>query len=395
MTVANGEPRMAGTLCDAEGRLRLLTAHAQGILFELDGGARFVRVWTSDSNLLARPEHEILGRTVVEVLGPELGRLHHDAALATVELGQPARYEYELDVPGGHRHFACESVAIPSPTGAGNHAVFWIRDITDQVQLQKKLVEIERLATIGTLAAGVAHEINNPLAYMMLNAERLSRGLKYLRVDASHELQLAQMIDCAGMIHEGAQRVQRIVHDLQQFAKPDAPIEPVNLREVLELSLELTRVMCESRARLVTEWRELPWVAAHHGRLVQVFVELLSNAAEALDSERTPDAMIAVSVKRRDSDSVVVEVRDTGSGLSVSDSARVFEPFFTTKQHGTGLGLSICRRIVDSFNGEIGIERGSPRGTVVTVRLLAVEAPAMAVGTRRAPSGAMAQRPRA
>jgi two-component system, NtrC family, sensor kinase len=358
---------------DAEGRLRLLTTHTKGILFELDQHARFVRVWASDPRLLARPEHEILGRTVVEALGAELGQRHHDAALATVELGKAARYEYELDVAGGHRHFACESVAVPSPNGKGRHAVFWIRDITDQVELQRKLVEIERLASIGTLAAGVAHEVNNPLAYLMLNVEQLRKAFQRFGSDVSHEPDLAQMTDCVTMIHEGAQRVQRVVHDLQQFARLDEPVEPVSLRDALNLSLELTRGICESRAQLSTEWEEVPEVMGHQGRLVQVFTQLLTNAAEAIIEGSIEDNTIAVAVRRGSSDTVEVEVRDTGSGIPPCDAGRVFEPFFTTKEQGTGLGLPICQRIVNSFNGEIRLEPASPRGSVATVQLPVAE----------------------
>ncbi len=373
MKESDTDPRVVRALEDAEGRLRLLTAHTQGILFELDSQARFVRVWTSDPKLLARPEQEILGRTVIEALGPALGRRHHEAALATVESGESARYQYELDVPGGNRHFACESVAVPAPSDNKRHAVFWIRDITEQVQLHKKLLEIERLASVGMLAAGVAHEINNPLAYMMLNAEQLRRALQRSGPELKQEPELHQMLECVNMIHEGAQRVQRIVHDLQQLAKPDAPAEPVDLRQVLGLSLELTRAMCESRARLSTELEEVPCVLAHQGRLAQVFTQLLTNAAEAITFGTPEDNAIAVSVRRGGPSTVEVEVRDTGAGIPQCDAPRVFEPFFTTKEQGTGLGLTICQRIVSSFNGDIRLETGTPRGSVFRVELLVAD----------------------
>ncbi len=354
---------------DANGRLRLLSAHTQGIIFELDSQVRFVRVWASDPQLLARPESEILGRTILEILGPEVGLRHHEAAKATVETGAAVSYEYELDVPNGHRHFACESVAVPASTGNRRHAVFWIRDITAQVQLQKKLLRTERLASVGALAAGVAHEINNPLGYMMLNTEQLHRSFIDLAPDATLGDQLSLLKSCVNMIHEGTRQVQRIVNELLQFARPDDPIEPVDVWQAIGLSMDITKALCESRAKLSTNWEDVPSVLAHHGSLVQVFTNLLTNASEAITEGVPTDNEIIVSARSVEPDSVEVEFRDTGEGVPRENLPHIFEPFFTTKTNGTGLGLTICQRIVSSFNGEIKIERVQPRGSAFKVLL--------------------------
>jgi two-component system NtrC family sensor kinase len=364
-----GEGPCRRALEDANGRLRLLSAHMRGIIFELDSRARFVRVWTSDPRLLARPESELLGRTVLEALGPELGRRHHEAALATVESGKPARYEYELDVPSGHRHFACESVAVSGVAPGDRHAIFWIRDITDQIHLQRRLVHSERLAAVGALAAGVAHEINNPLAYMMLNAEQLFTHLGRLCPRSESDQCWRPLQECARMIHEGAQRVQRIVADLLQLAQPIAQAQPVDLRQVLVLSLELTRTLWESRARVRSEWEDAPRVLGHPAGLVQVFTHLLANSAEAIEVGAPHDNEIAVVVRRAGRSAVQVEFRDTGVGIPQEDAKRVFEPFFTTKEDGTGLGLAICQTIISSFNGEIRWVDKKTRGSVFRVLL--------------------------
>jgi two-component system, NtrC family, sensor kinase len=360
---------MARTLEDIEGRLRLLSAHTEGILFELDEQARFVRVWTSDPKLLARPERELLGKTVLEALGPELGLQHHEAALETVRSGKPAHYEYELDVPSGRRHFACESVAVPSCREHERHAVFWIRDTTEQMQLQARMVEIERLATVGTLAAGVAHEINNPLAYMTLNVERLRKAFRTCADAILPQSELEELMDCVDMIDEGARRVKRIVHDLQQLARPDEPVEPTSLSEVLELAAELSRPVCESRARLIMQWQKAPRVLAHRGRLVQVFGQLLTNAAEAIPEGKAEENTITISVRPGAPGNVLVEISDTGTGVAEDAVSRLFEPFFTTKEQGTGLGLTITQRIVNSFNGGICYEPREGRGSIFRVTL--------------------------
>lgn len=356
-------------LDDANGRLRLLSAHTHGIIFELDSEVRFVRIWASDPQLLARPESECLGRTIPEVLGADVGLRHHEAAKETVKTGISVSYEYELNVPSGHRHFSCESVAVPAGVSNGYHAVFWIRDITAQVQLQNKLSRTERLASVGALAAGVAHEINNPLAYMMLNTEQLQRTFCHLNPIEPIGERLEAMKNCVSMIHEGARHVKRIVNELLQLAKPDDPSEPVDVLQAIELSLDFTKAIWRNRAKVNTEWEEVPFVLAHQGRLVQVFNNLLTNAAEAMTADNSPGNEIFISACRVAPNIVRVEFRDTGTGISQETQQHIFEPFFTTKPHGTGLGLTICQRIVSSFNGEIRVEKLRPRGSAVSVLL--------------------------
>jgi two-component system NtrC family sensor kinase len=141
------------------------------------------------------------------------------------------------------------------------------------------------------------------------------------------------------------------------------------VRQMVLLSLELTRGICESRARLSTEWEDVPCVLAHPERLVQVFTQLLTNAAEAIAAGAPRDNAIAVSVRRGGPSTVEVEFRDTGSGIPNENAGFVFEPFFTTKENSTGLGLAICQSIVRSFNGEIRFEQEQPRGSVFRVSL--------------------------
>lgn len=357
-------------LDDANGRLRLLSAHTRGIIFELDSDVRFVRTWASDPQLLAAPESESLGRTILDVLGPEVGRIHHDAAKATVETGNSVSYEYELDVPSGHRHFACQSVAVPADSGNGNHAVFWIRDITDQVQLQQKLIRTERLAMVGALAAGVAHEINNPLAYMMLNAEQLGRIFDHFEKGQPLNDRLDSVRNCIRMIYDGAGHVRNIVNELLQLAKPDDPTEPVSISHAVNLSLDMTRSFLDDRVRIRIDCDDVSPVMANRGRLVQVFTNLLANAAEAMtEIDDGTHQEINISAQHLAPDAVLVTFSDTGIGISKETLSRIFDPFFTTKPNGTGLGLTICQRIINGFNGEIRCEPLHPRGTVFKILL--------------------------
>jgi two-component system, NtrC family, sensor kinase len=357
-------------LDDAKGRLRLLSAHTRGIVFELDSDVRFVRVWASDPQLLAAPESEALGRTILEVLGPEIGQKHHDAAKVTVETGNSVSYEYELDVPSGHRYFSCQSVAVPADSRKGNHAVFWIRDVTDQVQLQQKLIRTERLAMVGALAAGVAHEINNPLAYMMLNAEQLGRIFDHFEKDQPLNDRLDSVRTCIRMIHDGAGHVRNIVNELLQLAKPDDPTEPVNISQAFNLALDMTRPILTDDVRICIDCDDVSPVMANHGRLVQVFSNLLTNAAEAMpDTGDGKQHQVSISAQHLGPDAVLVTFSDTGNGIAKSARNQIFDPFFTTKSRGTGLGLTICQRIINGFNGEIRYEPAHPRGTVFKILL--------------------------
>jgi signal transduction histidine kinase len=340
-----------------------------GIVFELDSQARFVRVWTSDPQLLALPADQLLGRTILETLGPELGRVHHEAACSTIDWGQSSSYEYELDVPGGHRHFACESVAVPAKRANQRNAIFWIRDVTEQVQLHRRLLESERLASVAAIAAGLAHEINNPLAYMLLNAEQLRTSLRQRLDDPRMEERLAPLRSSVEMILEGTRRVQRITGELQQLARPPGRAEPVDVRQVIELSVELTRSLWENRARLKAKCETVPRVLAHHGCLVRVFTNLIANAAEAIAPSAPNENEIAISVHPQESNKVQIEVRDSGTGIAPKDTQRIFEPFFTTKEHGTGLGLALCQMIVSAFDGEIFLEPGVASGSTFKVLL--------------------------
>jgi signal transduction histidine kinase len=353
---------------EARSRLRLLSAHTWGILFEFDSEARFVRVWASDPSLLARPEHELLGRTLIEALGPELGSLHDQKVRSVLRTGVGEEYEYMLDVPRGRRVFAASNAAVPSADGTGRSAIFWIRDVTDQVEMRTKLLQAERLASVGMLAAGVAHEINNPLGYMMLNLDHLRSALQSLGRDFPN-LALEGLASSVEMVSQGAERVRKIVGDLRIFSRADDAPGPVELQSALELAVDMTRPQVESRAIIVKEFGEAPVVMANPGRLSQVFVNLIVNAAQAIAPGDTERNEIRLVTRTDERGRAVVEVHDTGIGIARDLRDRIFDPFFTTKENGTGLGLSICHRIIGSLGGEIRLVSGEPRGTVFRVLL--------------------------
>lgn len=365
--------RLQAALEQAQGRLRLLSAHTHGIIFELDVSHRFVNVWCSDPALLARPESEILGRTVLEALGPEQGPYHDQVVREAFATGIGADYEYELDVMGGKRHFASSSTIVPGTDGKEPGVIIWIRDITDEVLLRKKLLQNERLAELGRLAAGVAHEINNPLGYMLLNLQRLQRKLRNLRQQVPRHVhpQLTEFDDSLKLVVEGSQRVRKIVRDLLNFSRADDTPRRLDLKQTLEIAIDVSGVEEHRGVYFLREYRAAPEVFADEGRLVQVFVNLLTNAVQAIDEHPSGETRqeVRLAIDQDAHGQSIVQISDTGGGVPPALTERIFEPFFTTKRHGAGLGLTLCQTIVQSFSGELRVHTQEGQGTTFEVVL--------------------------
>jgi PAS domain S-box-containing protein len=237
------------------------------------------------------------------------------------------------------------------------------RDVTERVELRAQLAHAERLAAIGVLAAGVAHEINNPLAYMSLSAELLLRQLT-ARGDAQ------QTLDDLRAIVTGARRIAGIVRELRTYARQDdEPVGRVDLAAAVAAAERVVAHELKPRARLRREIGELPPVLGTATRLEQVFVNLLLNAAHAIPEERA-DGEISIRARASDRE-VTVEVIDNGAGIPAEALPRIFEPFFTTKPSGagTGLGLSISRDIVARLGGDLVAVSEEGRGTTMRVTL--------------------------
>jgi signal transduction histidine kinase len=263
-----------------------------------------------------------------------------------------------------------------------------------------RLEETERLALLGTVAAGVGHEINNPLAFALGNLELLDEALPGLRTelsalsDASGEPSHAQAIEhmverldhAIGLLRDsrtGMERVRLIVRNLRSLSPRSGDRrQRVDLRELVESSISIAWNQIKYRSTLVRSYADVPQVFGNEGRLCQVFLNLLVNAAQSVSPEQTSSNQISVSTRREEA-FCVVEVRDTGRGMSKVLQARIFEPFFTTKgtEGGTGLGLSICREIVEAHGGRIEVESELGSGSVFRVYL-----PLQSSGEQRVPA---------
>jgi signal transduction histidine kinase len=266
-----------------------------------------------------------------------------------------------------------EVVGLPVTFEGGEAIMAITRDLTERMHIQQRLRIADRMASVGMLAAGVAHEINNPLAYVTANLGYLGEALK--RLDPGTIDNAAELGDVLEEAHEGCERIRQIVRDLKMFSREDeAPSRPVELKRVLESSINMAWNEIRHRARLVKDFTEVPPVLAKESRLGQVFLNLLVNAAQAIPEGGADRNEIRVTL-RSEADRVLVEVRDTGSGIPPETLPRIFDPLFTTKPVGigTGLGLSISHSIVRGMGGEITVDSVIGKGTTFTVSLPACE----------------------
>ena len=240
-------------------------------------------------------------------------------------------------------------------------------DVTELRAAQQKLMAADRLISIGTMAAGVAHEINNPLAYVLANVEfALERGGAGLGPD------VLQVVEALREAREGTDHVRTIVRDLKTFTRPDERTKgSIDVLRVLDSCLHMVSNQLEVRARIVKSYGAIPRVVANEARLGQVFLNLLINAAQAIPEGNQAHNEVRVTTSTDAGGHVVVAIRDTGAGMTPEVKERLFEPFFTTKPigEGTGLGLAISRNIVTDMGGRIVVESEPGKGTELRVVL--------------------------
>ena len=256
------------------------------------------------------------------------------------------------------------------------------RDIEDRVRLQEQLATADRLASLGLLAAGIAHEVNNPLAYVLNNIEIARRQLAVLGPAAEAS------VEALTVALEGVDRIRFIVRELLRLSRNDGEnIGPVDVRAVIESTLSLAGPEIARVARLDTRIEEAPLASANVARVAQILLNLVLNAIEAMQGTAPSTNVLTVRLAKADDGRVLLEVTDTGPGIPPRDIGRIFEPFFTTKPagKGTGLGLSITQRLVVELGGHIGVTSGPRRGSTFRVVLPAVKETDEVVPGPRAP----------
>jgi signal transduction histidine kinase/CheY-like chemotaxis protein len=238
-------------------------------------------------------------------------------------------------------------------------------------QTQTRLIQAEKMASVGLLTAGVAHEINNPLAFLLPNFTLLEDLCNRLQDGEAKQKQptIEEMLQLIAECREGLQRIRNIIQELGLFArKGDAVTESIALPRIVESILKLFSSQLRV-ARISLDLADVPAVAANAGQLRQVIMNLLLNATQAIPDEKK-DGLITINAKQY-GERVELTVKDNGVGIPAEDLSKVFDPFFTTKDvgQGTGMGLAISRQLVERMSGSIEVESEEGEGTMVLLTL--------------------------
>jgi len=364
----------------------------------------FIRVNPSWSRTLGWTVDELMARPTIELVHPEDRELTLARRRQLHERGDMAplvnRYRCK---DRSYRWFEWRSIAqierrvvyaAARDITAQKHMEETLRASREhEQQLTQQLLLADRMASVGTLAAGAAHEINNPLACVMASLEVLLEALPS-HGSALPAPSLASLMEMARGALGGAETIRKVVRGLKTFSR--ATVERrvvIDVGQALEPAVRLTSNEIQQRARLVKEYGPTPKIEADEARLGQVFVNLLVNAAQAIPEGDSSRHEIRIVTSTDEAGRAVIEIRDTGVGIPASAIARVFDPFFTTKPigTGTGLGLSICHNLVRAIGGTIAVTSEEGRGTVFRVVVPAAAA-APAIVESAAPTASPAVR---
>jgi len=366
LSVALANAELFQTMKQAEWRFRtLFRAAPDAVLTVLHATGRIREANDAVREVFGVEPHQIIGKTLVELLLPaDSGTM--EAALAAAFAGTPARVEVQVAMSSGAtRVVALAASRLPE---ADPPSVLLIgRDMTQERELRVRLMESDRLAAVGELVAGVAHEVNNPLSSISAFAQLLLR-------EPTLTPSQRESID---VIRTETTRASQVVKDLLAFARRSEPHRaPLDLNGVVARTVRLRQYQfAEASVRVETDLAEgLPSVMGDARQLQQVCLNLLTNSVQAMS---TMSGGVLRVRSYAVGDAVRLEVSDSGTGISPSVRAHIFEPFFTTKKEGegTGLGLSVSYGIVTAHGGTIEVAETSPTGSVFRVTLPSVTAP--------------------
>ncbi|HUJ29954.1 MAG TPA: ATP-binding protein [Candidatus Acidoferrum sp.] len=333
----------------------------------LDSSGNIARVNSAVAAILG--EYARTARTLPELLGDEAARTVLHLMRRSLRMGAASR---EIEVATGGR--LVRAAVTVSPLGARRSNpgfIVVIDDLTDLLRAQKAAAWQE-------VAQRIAHEIKNPLTPIQLSAERLLRYLdrsKTVKPEGPRTEFETMTAECAGLIQREVQTLESLVNEFSQFARfPSARLAPANLNPIVSSALELFRGRLEGITLRTNLASSLPPVKADPELLRHVLTNLIDNAAEAMEGSAIRQLTVATRAES-DDDAVVIEISDSGHGISPEDKERLFLPHFSTKGRGTGLGLAIASRIVAEHNGSIRVEDNLPMGSKFVIRFPATEVP--------------------
>jgi PAS domain S-box-containing protein len=354
-----------------EERLRFVCGHAPIAIWMTDAKGKITLSEGAGLASLGVASGELVGKNVLDIYaahptipGYVRRALAGESFWYTVEVGE-AVYETWIS-------------PVRGPSGEQVGIAALSNDVSQLRKLQRTAIQNDRVIALGTLAASVAHEINNPLTYVLSEGDAVDRELALVErqladaaVAPEARAALGRVREHLGQVRSGTARIAAITRDLRTFSRPDEQsLVPVDLRAVVESVLKLVAKEVEARARLVLDLAGTAPVIGNEARLIQVVLNLIVNAYQAVPPHSPAENEVKVAA-RTDGDRVVVEVSDSGPGVPINIRERIFEPFYSTKEIGvgTGLGLFVCRNIVRGFSGEVEVSDGPAGGALFRVVL--------------------------
>lgn len=368
-------------LAETTARYTTMINTVPAVMYVKDTLHRFVTINRELSRLAGRTPDDIIGKTTHDVFDESIADKWHAADEEVMSTGIESKAAEEMVVMSDKEERWVSTTRVPLRDAGGKVTgiVGLVQDVTEHRRSREQLVQADKLAAIGTLAAGVAHEINNPIGFISSNLNTMGKYLKKLEAaldspdsEAAEATATADMIqdfgDAISESIEGATRVRNIVTDLKSFSRVDrAEKEHANLNDGINSTLNIVWNELKYTCTVEKELGDLPDLYCIPNQLNQVFMNILINASHSIKDGR---GVIRIKTWADESNAYVC-IEDNGEGIPQQNLAKIFEPFFTTKDvgKGTGLGLSLAYDIVQKHGGRIDVTSEMGVGTCFTIAL--------------------------
>ncbi|HXT15185.1 MAG TPA: ATP-binding protein [Gemmatimonadaceae bacterium] len=345
-------------------------------LYVIDRAYR-IQAWNRkrETGLQGVSREEAIGRTIFEILHRQPAELLRSEFESVFETGEMQQFPIESTSFGESRTYRISKIPMHVDEKEVSHIITIGEDITEWKQAEERFAQAEKLAAIGTLAAGVMHELNNPLATIGACAESLTLGIDEGSLDPARDTQ--DFKESLDLVQQEVYRCKGIIDGLLDFSRPKSTTKAiVDVNAVIDKTLRLVKHHPRFRRVLVGVERSahLKPVWANEEQMVQVFMALILNALDAMEDK----GVVTLRTRNDDKeDLTIAEVVDHGHGIRSSDRTKIFEPFYTTKSspaRGMGLGLSICYAIVNEHGGRIEVDSVVGEGSVFRIILPATAA---------------------
>jgi signal transduction histidine kinase/sensor domain CHASE-containing protein len=386
----NEQAELLKKVADSEHLVTNIINAMPSILVITDENLNIKRVNSLAEKTLFNPVKHFLELPIYQVF-PFLESYINDFTIALQKDSSQLINKIAYNNHGTIHYFDC--VIYPLKSGNKKYIATRIDEITAKIKLEEKVAQNDKLASIGVLTAGVAHEINNPINFVSSNIQPLKRDIEDVQNILKQFLSLKTVSDFESKIadinaaiqdldlnytleeinklllgiKEGAERTATIVKDLKSFTRLDEDtMKKSNIHEGIDSTLTLLQHNYRDRIKIIKNYGKIPEIDCFPGRLNQVFMNLISNAIDAIPG----NGEITISTKQEDK-KVIITISDNGTGIKEENLARIFEPFYTTKGvgKGTGLGLSIAFGILQSHSGTIDVTSKTDKGTTFTITL--------------------------